>query len=73
MNEIEKTLNGTEYIEEILKQVTEKIAELLLEGDAYFSEWEMISKLLYECNRFLEFMNKKKEQWQKWQKQKKMI
>ena len=50
----EKGLNIWEYIQEKLKRVSNEIAEILLEGDAYFKEWDAISKLLYEIEKFID-------------------
>jgi len=55
----EKSLNIYEYIQEKLKYLGNEIAEVLLEGDAYFGEWEAISKILYEIEKFLDVLNKK--------------
>ena len=59
MVEKEKSMNIYEYIQEKLKLLGNEIAEVLLEGDAYFSEWEAISKILYEIEKFLDVLNKK--------------
>lgn len=58
MNE-EKSLNIYEYIQEKIKNVADEIAEILLEGDAYFSEWEAISRLIYEIEKFLDILKRR--------------
>ena len=52
----EKSLNIYEYISMKISQIGNEIGEILLEGDAYFSEWDAISKLLYEIEKFLEYL-----------------
>lgn len=52
----EKSMNMYAYIQEKIKRIGIEIAEVLLEGDAYFAEWEAISKLLYEIEKFLDFL-----------------
>ena len=54
--EEKNTLNIYEYIQKKLKQIGGEIAEILLEGDAYFKEWDAISKLLYEIEKFLDIL-----------------
>jgi len=57
--EDKKSLNIYEYIQEEISRIGNEIAEILLEGDAYFDEWEAISKILYEIKKFLDFIKKK--------------
>ena len=54
-------INVYEFIQMKLKEVEDKIAELLLEGDAHFKEWEAINKLMNECYNFLNFLKSYKE------------
>ena len=54
----EETFNIYEYIQEKLKRIGNEIAEVLLEGDAYFKEWDAISKLLYDIEKFLDVLKK---------------
>ena len=58
----EKSLNIYEYIQEKLKYLGNEIAEVLLEGDAYFGEWEAISKILYEIEKFLDVLKENKKE-----------
>lgn len=53
-----KSLNIYEYIQAKFKKTGNEIAEILLEGDAYFNEWEAISKLLYEIEKFLDVLKR---------------
>jgi len=55
---MEKSLNIYEYIQKKLEQIGAEIAEILLEGDAYFKEWNAISKLLYEIEKFSDVLKR---------------
>ena len=54
-----KIMNVYEYIAEKIKRVGNEIGEVLLEGDAYFNEWEAISTILFECDKFLDFLKRR--------------
>jgi len=56
----EKSMNIYEYIQEKIKRIGNEIAKILLEGDAYFSEWEEINDVLQAINKFLDFLKKPK-------------
>lgn len=56
----EKTFNIYEYLQIKIEKLKDSIAEMFLEGDGYFDEWEAISKLLADINKFLEFLKNKK-------------
>ena len=53
-------MNIYEYIQEKIKRIGNEIAKILLEGDAYFSEWEEINDVLQAINKFLDFLKKPK-------------
>ena len=56
----DKSLNIYEYIQEKIISIGDGIAEILLEGDAYFSEWEAINDILSAINKFLDYLKNKK-------------
>ena len=52
-------MNIYDYLEAKLIKLEEKIGKILLEGDAYFIEWEAIIKLFREIDKFLDFLKEK--------------
>ena len=62
MVEKEKSMNIYDYIQEKISRIGNEIAEVLLEGDAYFGEWEAISKILYEIEKFLDVLKENKKE-----------
>ena len=55
-----KSLNIYEYLKVKMQETLKEIGEILLEGDAYFTEWEAISKLSSAIIDFLSFVSEKK-------------
>ena len=58
MSDKEESMNIYEYIQKKVNIIGDGIAEILLEGDAYFSEWEAINEVLRAINKFLDFLKR---------------
>jgi hypothetical protein len=61
MSDSKEMLNVYEYLTKKLNTLIDEIGKVLLEGDAYFQEWEAIASLFTNINRFLDYLRDKKE------------